>query len=55
MRCLTWTNVQVLGSDRARNVSAMPGDPGAYRYLPKPVEHEALLAAVESAMSDRSD
>jgi FixJ family two-component response regulator len=27
---------------------------GAYAYLPKPVDHEALLAAIEGAMSDRN-
>ncbi len=44
--------VVITGHDSAESRSRAR-DLGASRYLPKPVDHEALLAAVEGAIGDR--
>ena len=46
--------VVITGHDSAESRSRAR-DLGARGYLPKPVEHEALLAAIEVAMGDRGD
>ena len=45
--------VVITGHDTAESRSRAR-DLGAHGYLPKPVDHEALLAAIEGAMSDRT-
>ena len=46
--------VVITGHDSAESRSRAR-DLGARGYLPKPVEHEALLAAIEVAMGDRGN